>query len=231
MGVSAGGRRKIAGGATLAHVIGLGGRTLTYTLPLRGGGLKKAAMTHSYPGYDVLDKWESVSFDDITRGVIRRRLAGPARATLLYRGRVRPARGGGGRGWPRRRSAGPSRPSPAGSTRSCTRAATRAIARSPCPSQKEAWRTGLALLADDEAQAQYGRPFEDQDAATQTAFLKAPAEGRGGQGPVGEARCAELLRRRPAEDRGGCLLRLSPGSERDGLRRPGEPSRLCPHRG
>jgi hypothetical protein len=28
-----------------------------------------------YPGYDVLDKWDSVSWDDVTRGVVGKRLA------------------------------------------------------------------------------------------------------------------------------------------------------------
>lgn len=31
-------------------------------------------MAERYPGYDVLTKWDSPSFDEVTRGVIRRRL-------------------------------------------------------------------------------------------------------------------------------------------------------------
>ena len=40
----------------------------------------------------------------------------------------------------------------------------------PMPFAQEAWRTGLRLLAE-EALAQYGRAFADQDEATQVAFL------------------------------------------------------------
>jgi hypothetical protein len=34
-------------------------------------------MAERYPGYDVLDKWDSVSFNDVTREVLKRRLGEP----------------------------------------------------------------------------------------------------------------------------------------------------------
>ena len=142
-------------------------------------------MTHSYPGYDVLDKWESVSFDDITRGVIRRRLAGPPERRFFTEvefalleavsARLAPT--------PER---GP-QPFIAGwIDAELYEGRDEGYRQDPMPFAKEAWRTGLALLAQ-EAQAQYGRPFENQDEATQTAFLK-----RVQKGEVDKARWAKL---------------------------------------
>ena len=127
-------------------------------------------MSNRYRGYDVLDKWESVSFDNLTRGVIRERLAGPPERrffteeafalleALAARLAPTPERG--------------SQPPIAGwIDAELHEGRDEGYRFEGMPPAQEAWRTGLRLLGE-EARAQYGRPFEAQDEATQVAFLK-----------------------------------------------------------
>ncbi len=127
-------------------------------------------MSHRYPDYDVLDKWDTVSFDTLTRGVIRQRLSNTperrffteAEWTLLEAVAARlaptPERG---------------RPIPIAPwiDAELAEGEGEGYRFEGMPKAEDAWRKGLALLAE-EAHAQYGRPFEAQDEATQLAFLK-----------------------------------------------------------
>ena len=127
-------------------------------------------MSHRYPDYDLLDKWDTVSFDTLTRGVIRQRLSNTperrffteAEWTLLEAVAARlaptPERG---------------RPIPIAPwiDAELAEGEGEGYRFEGMPKAEDAWRKGLALLAE-EAHAQYGRPFEAQDEATQLAFLK-----------------------------------------------------------
>ncbi len=128
-----------------------------------------------YPDYDVLSKWESVSFDNLTRGILRQRMAGPPErrffseveftllAALAARLAPMPEKGA---------------PPPVAPWIDATLFEGRddGYRKEGLPPVPQAWRRGLQLIGE-EAQAQYGRSFEVLDADTQTAFLKRLQEG------------------------------------------------------
>ncbi len=132
-------------------------------------------MTKRYPDYDVLDKWDTVSFDTLTRGVIRQRLSTtPERAffteaewSLLEAVAAHlaptPERG---------------RPIPivAWIDAELANGDGEGYRFEDMPKTEDAWRKGLALMAE-EARTQYGRPFEALDELTQTSFLKRLQKG------------------------------------------------------
>ncbi len=142
-------------------------------------------MTRSYPDYDLLAKWDSVSFDDKTRAVLSRRLhAVPGRRffteaewTLVeaLSARLAPT--------PTR---GPPIPITPWIDAELFENDGEGFRIEGMPPMQEAWRMGLGLLAE-EAVAQYGRPFEIQDRETQTAFIE-----RLRKGEVDKARWAAL---------------------------------------
>ena len=127
-------------------------------------------MTRSFPDYDVLSKWDSVSFDDKTRAVLTQRLnAVPPRRffteaewTLVeaLSALLAPT--------PER---GPPIPITPWIDAELHEDNGEGYRFEGMPKMQEAWRTGLRLLAE-EATAQYGRPFEVQDRETRMAFLK-----------------------------------------------------------
>ena len=127
-------------------------------------------MTHSYRGYDVLDKWASVSFDNATRGVIRQRLSSPPERRFFTEtefvlleavaARLAPT--------PER---GPQPPIAPWIDAELYEGRDEGFRQEDMPFARELWRRGLRLFGE-EAQARYGRPFEAQDEATQTAFLR-----------------------------------------------------------
>jgi hypothetical protein len=121
--------------------------------------MPEAKKAERYPGYDVLDKWDSVSFNDITRAVLKRRLDEPPSRRFFTESEwtlmealcahlaPTPQRGGPipitpwidamlhegqGEGWRE-----PGEPPP-----------------------QEAWRRALAAI-DAEARAAFSRPFAD----------------------------------------------------------------------
>ena len=142
-------------------------------------------MTARYPGYDVLDKWDTVSFDTLTRGVIRQRLSSTPERGFFTEAEWRLLEAVAARLAPTPERG---RPIPIVAWIDAELAAGEGdgYRYEGMPKSDEAWRRGLALLAE-EAQAQYGRPFEAQDEATQTAFLK-----RLQAGEVDKARWAGL---------------------------------------
>ena len=123
-----------------------------------------------YPDYDVLAKWESVSFDNLTRGILRQRMAGPperrffteAEFTLLeaLAARLAPM--------PER---GPQPPIAPWIDAELFEGRDEGFRKEGMPPIQEAWRMGLRLTAE-EAQVQYGRPFEALDEESQIAFLE-----------------------------------------------------------
>ena len=128
-----------------------------------------------YAGYDVLDKWDSVSFDDKTRVVLRKRLHEvPGRRffseaewalmeALCARLAPRPQRG-------------PPVPITPWIDAKLHAGDTEGFRFEGTPPEKDAWRMGLKALAA-EALAQYVRPFEALDGETQDTFLRRVQKG------------------------------------------------------
>ena len=127
-----------------------------------------------YPGYDVLAKWDSPSFDDSTRRVLGRRLD-----------EVPPRRFLSEAEWDlleavnRRLLPQPERPEPIPITPWIDAMLHDNLGegfRHPdMPPLRECWRLGLAALAD-EARCRHGRDFTALDAAEQDALLQALAD-------------------------------------------------------
>lgn len=116
-------------------------------------------MADRYPRYDVLAKWDSVSFNDVTRAVLKRRLDDPpprrffseAEWTLMEAlcAHLAPA--------PERGGTVPITPW----IDADLEAGRGEGYRQPgVPPLREAWRRGLAGI-EAEARAQFGRPFAD----------------------------------------------------------------------
>ena len=127
-------------------------------------------MTQRYPDYDVLDKWESVSFDNLTRGVIRQRLSSPPQRRFFTEAEFSLLEAVAARLAPTP-ELGLQPPIAPWIDAELFENRDEGYRFEHMPFAQEAWRTGLTLLGE-EAQAQFGRPFEAQDEATQLVFLK-----------------------------------------------------------
>jgi hypothetical protein len=137
---------------------------------------RDAAPPPRFPGYDVLAKWDSPSFDDTTRGVLAARLdAVPPRRwltpdewTLLdaINARLLPQ--------PERAQPIPITPWIDAMLHDDRGEGYR---HPDMPPLRAAWRQGLAAV-DDEARRLHDRPFVRLDAAAQDAVLHTLADGR-----------------------------------------------------
>jgi hypothetical protein len=133
-------------------------------------------MKQRYPGYDVLSKWNSPSFDDTTRRVLTARLdAVPPRRfldeeewTLLeaVNSRLLPQ--------PERRYPIPITPWIDAMLHDDRGEGYR---HPEVPPLREAWRRGLAAV-QDEARRRHERRFDELGAAEQDALLRALADGQ-----------------------------------------------------
>jgi hypothetical protein len=146
-------------------------------------------MADRYPGYDVLDKWSSPSFDTLTRGVVRDRLHRPPPrrffdeaqwalvAALAARLAPTPLRG---------------EPVPivAWIDAMLHEGRGEGFRAEGAPPLCEAWRRGLAGIAAESA-GRHGRPFAELEPEAQDALLRAIQSGE-----VDEARWSGLDARR-----------------------------------
>jgi hypothetical protein len=133
-------------------------------------------MEPTYRGYDVLDKWNSESFDDKTRRVLRERLANvPPRRFFSERewqlcealaARVLPQ--------PERQEPIPITPWIDAQLYTNLQEGFR---YAHMPQQRDAWRHGLAAI-DDEARYRHDRGFVELDAAPADALLADLEAGR-----------------------------------------------------
>ena len=133
-------------------------------------------MTDRYPGYDVMDKQATPSWDGITREVIARRLAVPREPRFFTQAewetlgalcdRILPQPPGR-----------PKVPLPAYVDSKITDKHLDGYRHAELPPQGEAWRRGLAAL-DAEAQAANGGRFHTLAPADQDRLIAAMQEGR-----------------------------------------------------
>lgn len=132
-------------------------------------------MKTPYPGYDVLAKWDSPSFDAPTRAVLSKRLAC-----------VPPRRYLGAQEWTllealcARLLPQPERPQPIPIAPwiddMLLHERGEGFRYEDMPHLRQCWHAGLAAI-DAEARRQHGRGFADLDAAGQDALLAAVAAG------------------------------------------------------
>ncbi len=133
-------------------------------------------MTERYPGYDVLSKWSSPSWNEATRRVIAQRLAVPREPRCLTPirfavleavvERITPQ--------PKRRAPIPVAALIDAKLHSGREEGWRA---SGMPRDREAWQRGLAAL-DAEAHAAHGKGFAKLGAAAQDELLRRMQQGQ-----------------------------------------------------
>ncbi|MDR5780675.1 gluconate 2-dehydrogenase subunit 3 family protein [Caballeronia sp. LZ065] len=122
-----------------------------------------------YPGYDVTDKRETPSWDEVTRGVIGERLATPAGPRFLDAVEWRALTALCACIVPQDHEREPA-PLPALIDAKLVRDAGDGYRDARLPMLRDAWRIGLAAL-DAESRARHELPFASIDAAWQRALL------------------------------------------------------------
>jgi hypothetical protein len=133
-------------------------------------------MNERYPGYDVLAKWDSPSFDETTRKVLSARLSQVPRRRFLTHAEWDLLESINARLLPQ-----PDRAQPIPITPwidAMLEEDNGEGFRNPdMPPLRQAWRAGLAGI-DAEARARHGTPFHELDAGAQDATLQCIADGR-----------------------------------------------------
>lgn len=128
-----------------------------------------------YPGYDVLAKWDSPSFNAVTRQVLARRLAEPPPRRFLTESEWRLMEAVCARLVPQ-----PDRASPVPITPwiddMLAEGRGEGFRHAGTPPLQEAWRAGLAGL-EDEARAREGAAFVELSPERQDALLRAVQKG------------------------------------------------------
>lgn len=122
-----------------------------------------------YPGYDVLDKWNSPSYDDATRAVLSKRLHEVPPRRFLTEDEWALLDAVNARLLPQDDRTHPIPITPRIDAMLFDNQGE-GFRIADLPPMREAWRLGLAALAD-EAVRRHGKPFAGLDAATQDALL------------------------------------------------------------
>jgi hypothetical protein len=129
-----------------------------------------------FPGYDVLAKWDSPSFDDVTRDVLTHRLTAVPLRRFLTAGEWDLLDAINARLLPQ-----PEREHPIPITPWIDAMLHddrgEGYRHPDMPPLRDAWRQGLAAV-DDEARRLHDLPFTRLDAAAQDAVLQVLADGR-----------------------------------------------------
>jgi hypothetical protein len=129
-----------------------------------------------FPGYDVLAKWDSPSFDDVTRDVLTHRLTAVPPRRFLTAGEWDLLDAINARLLPQ-----PEREHPIPITPWIDAMLHddrgEGYRHPDMPPLRDAWRQGLAAV-DDEARRLHDLPFTRLDAAAQDAVLQVLADGR-----------------------------------------------------
>ena len=155
-------------------------------------------MTDRYPGYDVLGKQNTPSWDAITRDVIARRLAVPQQPRFFDAAewqtldalcdRIMPQPAGR-----------PKVPLPAYVDAKITEKHLDGYRYATLPSQGEAWKRGLAAL-DQDAQAAHGVRFCDLPPDQQDALIKQMQDGALTSAAWGGMPCKDFFEHRLIAD-------------------------------
>ena len=132
-------------------------------------------MSERYPGYDVLAKRHTPSWNEQTRRVIDRRLALPSEPRFFSEAEWRTLEAVCRRIMPQPKSRPPV-PIAAMVDAKLFEDHGDGYRDHRLPAAREAWRRGLAAI-DQEARRRYGVPFDALDDAEQDALLRAAQEG------------------------------------------------------
>lgn len=132
-------------------------------------------MARSYPGYDVLAKWRTPSFDDATREVLRRRISPPAPGRFFAEPEQRLVEAIVARLIPQPDR---TRPIPLVAMLDAFLAdgGGQGYRDEAMPQLADAWRLGLAGI-EAEAQARFGRSFAEATPEEQEAVLRTVQSG------------------------------------------------------
>ena len=133
-------------------------------------------MTGRYPGYDVLTKRGTPSWDGVTRAVIDERLSVPVGPRFFTAEEWPVVQAVCARILPQPDDR-PAIPLAAYVDQKLSEDQRDGYRRADLPPQHEAWRRGVAAL-EAEAQGTHGRPFADLAASEQDTLLKAMQEGQ-----------------------------------------------------
>ena len=158
-------------------------------------------MAQRYPGYDVLAKWRTPSFDETTRAALRRRIAEPAPARFFSPAERRLVEAIVARLIPQPDRAEPV-PLAAMLDALLAEGRDQGYRDAAMPPMRDAWRLGLAAI-EAEARARHATDFADAPAEHQDAVLRAVQ--------TGEADCAAWQGMDPAKFFSGALLKIVAG--------------------
>ena len=132
-------------------------------------------MKAPYPGYEVLDKWDTPSFNDQTREVVARRLDSIPERRFLAEHEWRLLEAIVTRLIPQ-----PDRPEPVPITpwidEQLHHTRGEGFRRDGMPPIRETWRQGLAAI-NEEARRSFNRGFAEADSSSQDATLRAVQAG------------------------------------------------------
>ena len=185
-------------------------------------------MSDRYPGYNVLAKRNTPSWNDQTRRVIDARMAiDPNRHDFFTDDEWATLQAVCARIVPQPKSR--SHPAPVAAMVDLKLKAEHrdGYRDARLPPQGEAWRRGLKGF-DAEAQGRHATPFHELDGARQDQILKGAQKGDAHAEAWGGMSSKLFFEKRLLHDRRQRVLRPSRRLERDRFRRPCEPPRVCP---
>ncbi len=181
-----------------------------------------------YPGYDVMAKRDTPSFNDVTREALDRRLAVPREPRFLTHDEFRTLEALCDRILPQPANRTDPVPLAAYVDEKLYRDVLDGYRLADLPPQREAWRKGLAAL-DRDAQARYGVAFRALTAEDSDALLVDLQKGQLGGDHWGDVPPKAFFDRRIVHDIASAYYAHPTAWNEIGLRRPGEPARLRPH--
>ncbi len=135
-----------------------------------------------YRRYDVLSKWSTVSWNDVTRDVVQRRLRDVPPRRYLRDDEWATLQAAANRIVPQPDRRDDPVPIAAWIDRKLHENITDGYRYEDMPPMREAWRQGLAGI-EHEAQQRHGRAFPSLSAGEQDAILRAIQHGEVGGGP------------------------------------------------